>query len=284
MQTTLLGIAIAFILALVAALIGPYFVDWSRFRPQFEAEATHVIGLPVRVDGAIDARLLPTPSLRLRGVSVGARYDESNAKVAQLDIEFSLGSLMRGDWRADELTLNGLAVDLGLDDTGRMEWAARPGMFNFGALTVDRLNVTGTLALKDAASRSLVTFDDVAFRRALSLVINLDRTRRVARSPVFRRCGCARQPRCAQLPRSRTTVFPTTRCAIALDEWIRVAQSDERDIARKGPAADAQGDLMEKLWKLPAALVEMTVGTVIVMYQLTVARRIVRQEQKRLTN
>jgi len=163
-QTTLLGLAIAFILALLAALIGPYFVDWSRFRPQFEAEATRVIGLPVRVQGSIDARLLPTPSLRLRDVSLGARFDESNARVAQLDVEFSLGSLVRGDWRADELTLNGLAVDLGLDDSGRMEWASRPGMFNFGALTVDRLNVTGSLTFKDAASRTLVSFDDVAFK------------------------------------------------------------------------------------------------------------------------
>jgi len=163
-QTTLLGLAIAFILALLAALIGPYFVDWNRFRPQFEAEATRVIGLPVRVEGAIDARLLPAPSLRLRGVNVGARFDESNAKVSQLDVEFSLGSLMRGDWRANELTLNGLAVDLGLDDAGRMEWASRPGMLNFGALTVDRLNVTGSLTFKDAASRSLVSFDDVAFK------------------------------------------------------------------------------------------------------------------------
>jgi AsmA-like protein len=163
-QTTLLGLAIAFILALLAALIGPYFVDWNRFRPQFEAEATRVIGLPVRVEGAIDARLLPTPSLRLRGVNVGARFDESNARVSQLDVEFSLGSLMRGDWRANELTLNGLAVDLGLDDSGRMEWASRPGMFNFRALTVDRLNVTGSLTFKDAASRTLVSFDDVAFK------------------------------------------------------------------------------------------------------------------------
>jgi hypothetical protein len=40
----------------------------------------------------------------------------------------------------------------------------------------------------------------------------------------------------------------------------------------------------EKFWKLPAALVEMTVGTIIVMYQLTIARRVIRQEQKRLTN
>ena len=61
MQTTLLGLAIAFILALIAALVGPYFIDWNRFRPQFEAEASKVVGAPVRVAGALDARLLPTP-------------------------------------------------------------------------------------------------------------------------------------------------------------------------------------------------------------------------------
>ena len=49
MQTTLLGLAIAFIIALLAALIGPYFIDWNQFRPQFEAEAARIIGAPVRV-------------------------------------------------------------------------------------------------------------------------------------------------------------------------------------------------------------------------------------------
>ena len=61
MQTTLLGLAIAFILALIAALIGPYFIDWNQFRPQFEAEASRVIGAPVRVTGTLEARLLPAP-------------------------------------------------------------------------------------------------------------------------------------------------------------------------------------------------------------------------------
>jgi uncharacterized protein involved in outer membrane biogenesis len=60
-QTTLLGLAIAFIIALIAALVGPYFIDWSQFRPQFETEASRVIGTQVRVGGALDARLLPTP-------------------------------------------------------------------------------------------------------------------------------------------------------------------------------------------------------------------------------
>ena len=60
MQTTLLGIAIAVILALVTALVGPLFVDWGRYRADFEAEASRMVGLPVRVKGRIDVRLLPS--------------------------------------------------------------------------------------------------------------------------------------------------------------------------------------------------------------------------------
>ena len=65
MQTTLLGLAIAIILALVTALVGPFFVDWGRYRSTFEAEATRLIGQNVRVTGPIDMRLLPAPSLRI---------------------------------------------------------------------------------------------------------------------------------------------------------------------------------------------------------------------------
>src|ERR1700750_1624931 len=100
-QTTLLGVAIAFIVALLAALIGPFFVDWNQFRPQFEAAASQVIGVPVRVGGAVDARLLPTPTLRLRQVTFGGANDLGKMRADKLDVEFSLGDLMRGDWRAN---------------------------------------------------------------------------------------------------------------------------------------------------------------------------------------
>src|SRR5437868_9933667 len=133
-QTTLLGLAIAFIIALVAALIGPYFIDWNQFRPQFEAEATRVVGAPVRVAGKLDARLLPTPSLRLRSVVVGGANDLGKVRADKLDVEFSLGSLMRGEWRADELTINGMSLDLGLDSQGRVDWPVSSGKFNLGSL------------------------------------------------------------------------------------------------------------------------------------------------------
>jgi len=162
-QTTLLGLAIAFIIALVAALIGPYFVDWNQFRPQFEAEATQVIGAPVRVAGALEARLLPSPSLRLRSVVVGGANDLGKVRADKLDVEFSLGSLMRGEWRATELTINGMALDLGLDPQGRIDWPASTGKFNLGTLSIDRLNLTGRIALHDAFSHGTLELDDIAF-------------------------------------------------------------------------------------------------------------------------
>jgi large subunit ribosomal protein L24 len=162
-QTTLLGLSIAFILALLAALIGPYFIDWNQFRPQFETEAARVIGAPVRVGGELDARLLPTPSLRLRSVVVGGANDLGKVRADKLDVEFSLGSLMRGEWRATELTINGMALDLGLDPQGRIDWPASSGKFNLGSVSIDRVNLTGRIALHDAASRGTLELNDIAF-------------------------------------------------------------------------------------------------------------------------
>ena len=163
MQTTLLGLAIALIIALLAALIGPFFIDWNQFRPQFEAEASRIIGAPVRVSGNLDARLLPTPSLRLRSVVVGGANDLGKVRADKLDVEFSLGDLMRGQWRATELSINGMALDLGLDGQGRIDWPASTGTFSLGSLSIDRLNLTGRAALHDAASRTTLELNDIAF-------------------------------------------------------------------------------------------------------------------------
>lgn len=164
MQTTLLGLAIAFILALLAALIGPYFVDWNQFRPQFEAEATRIIGVPVRVAGELDARLLPAPTLRLRSATFGGNNDLGRLRADKLDVEFSLSSLMRGEWRATELSVGGMAVDLGLDAKGKVDLpSTASGTFNLASLAIERLNLTGRIALHEAASRSTLELNDIVF-------------------------------------------------------------------------------------------------------------------------
>ncbi|HML13175.1 MAG TPA: AsmA family protein, partial [Xanthobacteraceae bacterium] len=122
MQATLLGAAIAIILALVAALIGPLFINWTQYRDAFEARASRIAGLPVRVTGAIDARILPSPSVVLRGVEIGEAGNAPRLKARELGIEFGLGPLFRGELRAVDMRVIGPDLRLGLDADGRIDW------------------------------------------------------------------------------------------------------------------------------------------------------------------
>ena len=96
MQATLLTLAIAAILAMLAALVGPHFIDWNAHRATFEQQASQAIGLPVRVTGPMDVRLLPSPTLVLSGVEIGEAHlwtASAAALVAAAKFDRVLGSL-----------------------------------------------------------------------------------------------------------------------------------------------------------------------------------------------
>ncbi len=162
MQNTLLGLAIAIILVLAAALAAPFFVDWNQYRALFEAQATRVVGAPVRVNGAIEARILPSPSLRLNGITIGG--DRNQLRARALGFEFALGPLMRGEFRASDMHLVGPDFEIGLDQSGRV---AGPGIaigFDADALSIDHLSIEdGRAAISDAASGSRVLLDKMWF-------------------------------------------------------------------------------------------------------------------------
>ncbi|HEV7876876.1 AsmA-like C-terminal region-containing protein [Bradyrhizobium sp.] len=260
MQTTLLGLAIAFIIALIAALVGPYFIDWNQFRPQFEAEATRIIGAQVRVGGALDARLLPTPSLRLRSVAVGAANDLGKVRADKLDVEFNLGSLMRGEWRATELTINGVALNLGLDAQGRIDWPVSTGTFNLGSLAIDRLNLTGRIALHDAASRGALELNDIAFSgdvRSLAGSIRGDGNFLLSGTRYPFRVSSGQSPDRGGT-RLHLTVDPGTRAlSVDLDGVLTFegrAPRFDGAVTLAGPAEPKAGGVTQTPWRLSARL------------------------------
>lgn len=163
MQTTLIGLAVALILALVTALIGPFVVDWNDYRALFEKEASRLAGIDVRVHGKIDGRLLPSPQISLKDVEIG-RANAGGIRADSLDIEFALGPLMRGEWRAAEMRLAGPSIHLGLDEGGRVQAPSLALNFDPQALSIDRLSiVNGTLTLSDAASSRRVQLEKIWF-------------------------------------------------------------------------------------------------------------------------
>lgn len=167
MQTTLLGLAIAIILALVAALAGPFIVDWGSYRSVFEAEASRLAGVELRVTGAIEARLLPSPGVVLRGVEVGAA-GASKLRARSLGVEFALGPLLRGEWRAVELRLSGAELNLDLDASGRLQWPSPLAGFDSDALSIERLHVEDARAvLSDASSHARAVLEKLWFNGEL---------------------------------------------------------------------------------------------------------------------
>jgi large subunit ribosomal protein L24 len=171
LQNTLLGLAIAIILALVAALVGPLLIDWGGHRTLFETEASRLIGLEVRVNGAIEARLLPTPSLTLHDIEIGS-HSEDKIKAHALGFEFALGPLMRGEWRAAEMHLSGPQLSAGLDASGHVLAPNLAIKFSPDTLSIDRLSIEdGQVTLSDAANGARTTLDKLWFNgEARSLV------------------------------------------------------------------------------------------------------------------
>jgi uncharacterized protein involved in outer membrane biogenesis len=161
-QTTLLGIGIAIILVLGTALIGPFFIDWNGYRAVLEAQASQVVGAPVRVSGPISIRLLPAPALRLDAVEIGPETSPVTAR--KLAMEFGLGGLMRGELRASEVTVDGLEATLGLDRAGRIAAPVAGLRFDPDRVGIDRLAVSnGRIVLADAASGGRLALDNFNF-------------------------------------------------------------------------------------------------------------------------
>jgi len=170
LQTTLLSIAIALILAAMAALVAPFVIDWSAYRSILEAEASRVLGAEVTIAGAIDARLLPSPRLNLHDVSIGSGAEQVHAD--ELDLQFALTPILRGTWQAEEMRLAGPQLALRLDKNGRLQAPAFAANFDPGSLSIDRLQIeAGTLTLAGIDRDASVTLSGVFFNgRARSLL------------------------------------------------------------------------------------------------------------------
>jgi len=172
LQATLLAAAIAIILALVAALVGPLYVDWAQYRGVFEARASRMVGMPVRVTGAIDARILPTPSVVLRGVEIGERGQEPRLNARELGIEFGLGPLFRGELRAVDMRVVAPTLRLGLDADGRLDWPKTQASPDPDQLAIDRLRMEdGRALVSDARSVAGIVLEKMWFAGELRSLV-----------------------------------------------------------------------------------------------------------------
>nr|WP_290771728.1 AsmA family protein [Hoeflea sp.] len=112
------------VLALFAALIAPYFIDWSTYRTAFEAEASRIIGQPVKVRGDADARLVPFPSVTFSDVVVGDEAQPSMT-ISRFSMDAELAPFLSGEVLIFDMRVEAPKAVVRVLEDGRLDWALK---------------------------------------------------------------------------------------------------------------------------------------------------------------
>jgi uncharacterized protein involved in outer membrane biogenesis len=142
LRTGLTVVALLLILALTAALIGPYYVDWNRQRAIVEAQLSHVLRERVAVKGAIDLKLLPSPYITLNQVEIS---DPKTGGVLfscnEMELTLGLTALVRGQFRFTQASFDHPTLDLASGPDGGIVWPKLNLATNSESIAFDKVIV-----------------------------------------------------------------------------------------------------------------------------------------------
>ncbi|WP_176084122.1 AsmA family protein [Martelella sp. HB161492] len=152
------------VLILFAALIVPYFVDWSDFRRNFETQASRVLGKKVEVAGDVQVRFLPFPSVTMHDVRVGSDANgKPLATAAQFSMDAELAPFLSGEARIFKMELDQPEINLHLKADGTLDWL-KTGQSDLAARNVVFEDVevrNGTVRLSDDATGHSRVISDI---------------------------------------------------------------------------------------------------------------------------
>jgi len=158
---TLTGLGIALVVALVTALIGPVFIDWGDHRAAFEAQASRLLGVPVRVLGEVDARILPSPRIRFSQVVAGDEWAASKFTADSFSLDVALMPMLAGEFQVTKLHIDGGDLKATLAADGEISVPIAAGgmsLSDLDAITITDLEIQNSrITIADpAAGRSTV--------------------------------------------------------------------------------------------------------------------------------
>ncbi|MBZ9765851.1 AsmA family protein [Mesorhizobium sp. CA6] len=143
-----------FVLVLCAALVVPYFIDWTGYRGDFEREASAVLGRKVTVKGDATARLLPFPSVTFSNVEVaGGPEGQPAMTVETFSMDAELAPFLRGEVLIFDMRLVHPKAVINIAGDGTVDWTLRPSApFDPGQIAIEKLSVSeGEIELRHAA-------------------------------------------------------------------------------------------------------------------------------------
>ncbi len=120
-RRVLIVLIILAVLAVAGAAVLPRLLDVNQYRPLIADKVRQATGRTIKM-GTITLRLLPSPALRVKGITVseGPRYPDATAmKTESLSIRVALLPLLRGELAIRSIVLHAPALNLIRDERGR---------------------------------------------------------------------------------------------------------------------------------------------------------------------
>ena len=173
MNSVLLSIAVAIVLALCGALVAPFFIDWNAYRDVVEARLSKAFGYEVVINGQLNARILPYPVLDIQELEIrGQGLKFPLVIIPQLHADLALAPILRGYIEVTDIELDQPIVTLPMGAGGV---PTVPAGQNVGvsqdSVEISDLNVAnGTLVVVDGEDMPLKTISGISFNgHAVSL-------------------------------------------------------------------------------------------------------------------
>ncbi len=117
------------LLLVLAALVGPRFVNWNGYKDRVAAAVFQATGRALAIDGNITLALLPSPTLSVEGVRLANLPGGSSpdmARLKSLDVEVALIPLMSGRIQVTHISLLEPVILLERLPDGRANWQLQP--------------------------------------------------------------------------------------------------------------------------------------------------------------
>ena len=115
-------------LLVVAALVGPSFVDWNKYKPQIISQIENATGLKVTIDGDLGLGVLPTPHVTVNDLTIAApkKIEFDNILVMKsADISIQLMPLMQKQVKIDSVKLVSPKIQIEMMPDGSPSWTIK---------------------------------------------------------------------------------------------------------------------------------------------------------------
>src|SRR4029079_7364282 len=170
-KSPVLYFGVLLLLAVSSALLAPYIVDWTRYRPDLEKAGSELTGRSVKIGGPISVHLFPWPSLTLEDVRIAnppGAHDPYLIRAKRVEARITLAWLFSGHVQVETVDVVDPLISLERMTTGQGSWRVDPSLLVLNGsmldhVKLDRIRLSGgTIRLIDSNRNGKAVLDHVA--------------------------------------------------------------------------------------------------------------------------